>query len=278
MNSLYVMFIPKSKHINLNRSPSQLLFPMPSIIIRLLNSSHWENHLLVSPGFLSTRKNTTAHFYDSFDSLATKRKLPADKQVMLGFLRGMNTVGHYSSLVDDQMNELRANTAHCFRPGLRLDFSGTDRDHRKMVFLYSIENESSDFVHGDSSLITRSNKTAFLNSITVNAVCIGSTNFSDSSYFGGNSGGLGYGEADVVLMAPSPDKTSSDFYDIVGAFSESDLPPNFDVKPESAEVYASIREEFYSATFAKASYEGAFTEPSEYLKSMLELTIEDQFA
>lgn len=276
MNSLYLMFIPKSRRINVNRSGSSLLFPMPSIIIRLLNSSNWQNNLLVSPGYLSRTASTTKWFYDAFDSLAPAKYKKDCRKPMLGFLRGMHGEAYFTSLVDLQMNEMRKH-AHCFTPGLCLDFTGTDKDHRKMVFFYSINDDSDSFDHEQAVLITPSNREAFLNSITVNAVCIGSTNFSKTSYFGGANGNFDKGEADIVLMAPSPEKASTDFYDIVGAFSADDLPSGIrDDDSERAEVYSQIREEFFYAAFAKATYDGSFKNPHGYLKNLLELTISDQ--
>lgn len=282
MDSLYVMFIPKSKRINFNPAFSSRKFPMPSIIRRLLDSSKWENHLLVSPGYLSQNKNTTNYFYENFDVLTDYKNNVERQKPMLGFLRGMSSESHYSNLVKYQMDEL-LNNNHCFQQGLLLDISGTLADHRKMVFLYSISDESNSFAHRAKSRITSSNKKEFLNSITVNAVCIGSTNFNNTSYFRATNpsqsiiANAGYGEADVVLMATSLKSVSSNFYDLVGAFAEQDLPANngeFEQKGDG--LYSSIREEFFYATFAKATYEGGFKDPHDYLKNMLELTIDDQ--
>lgn len=80
-------------------------------------------------------------------------------------------------------------------------------DHRKMLFIFGF-NDIFDS-NPNFNILNKSNFNDFLNAITVNAIMIGSSNQSYTTYFGGPHGKADKGEADVLMFATDNDDLNS---------------------------------------------------------------------
>lgn len=190
MDGLYVWFLQKTSQKS-NEPP----YPLPRAIARLIEASGFTNDLIVSPGYLSTNQNTTKQFFLGFDNL-----IQPDHKSSVGFLRGVNGAS-FDTYLSNHKTEL-CNSTHKFEFGPEFDLTNSHRDHRKMIFLYSVPDECV-----KKSIYHKAEALEFIRSIKVNAVAIGSSNFSNTTYFGA----FDKGEADVILLAHDPDSKTSDF-------------------------------------------------------------------
>lgn len=148
----------------------------------------YKNNIIMSPGYLSKSKNSINKYLNSF-----KKQLYPKDSFNIGILNGMN--GHYKTTdgnnyvleyykhVVDGMNDIE---------WIPLKNNGLV-DHRKvMIFYTSIDGNYRPYISNSSQIID------FLNHVTVNAVLLGSSNQSFSTYFNNRSK---KGEADVFMMA-----------------------------------------------------------------------------
>ena len=106
------------------------------------------------------------------------------------------------------------------------------------------------------------NALRFASYIQVNAVAIGSSNFSKSTYFGYP---FTQGEADVILLAhDDAGSPASNFTSVIEGFSNT-------IAQRSGQT--EIVEDFPNSAFAKSIYSGGATNSHEYLSNILEETI-----
>lgn len=240
---LYYWFIPKTPKKTKSKAakgskarPAKKSFyrnnPLPNALAALLGTSDEPLNLLVSPGYLSDKLTTTKHFFDSFDSLLKKR--PNAKGVSgrfcLSFMRGMATGPQETRHLLNHWNELATNN-HSFRfcPPIftRVD---SKQNHSKILFLYTIDNGNAAQFLSDLSRMCMENistgKTEhdvveeFLKNAKVRAIVIGSSNFSDMTYFGGFKKAFSQGETDVILFESDSAGTNSSFRTIIDFFQQ----------------------------------------------------------
>ena len=235
-------------------------------VARLIRCTGFENNLLVSPGYLSTSEGTIKNFFARFDQLLTTDN---SGSIDIGFLRGMGSIAVFEGLVRLHEKELRGAAGHVmsFRPVINLET--TSKDHRKMLFFYSHDGIGY-YPNTEAEVnqrLTKQDALDFAHSITVNAIAIGSSNFSNNTYFGP----FEKGESDVILLAHDSMKRSSDFTEIISAFRAASSGND---NSGSNERSTSIAEEFPESVFSESIF--CSKEPHDYLKDILIITIEQK--
>ena len=183
MSKLQLIYIPK-----VAGEPSEF-----KIIRSLKNCMEYykgKNNILSSPGYMG-RMTSVNTFVTKF-----KEIVPPGDRVYIGYFKGltgkMNPSGS-TDIIDEFYLELLST-----RKFKKLSITIADKpDHRKMMFFFGINEDASfDFKRETLSLLT---KDRFLNSITVNAVLVGSSNQSKTTYYGGASGHADKGETDILM-------------------------------------------------------------------------------
>ncbi len=207
---------------------------------------------LLYPGYLS-RGDGVGRFYDRFGEMCTMRKAAFPNIALMGGMSGADSAAY------------RANIERLEKDGhLAGGYAGqiagaAGQDHSKVWFLYSFD----DVVEEDSRSVT--GLEGFLASITVHAVIVGSSNVSDSTYFGGRDERFTYGEMDVALIACSEsceDAVSQEEY----LSSEELLARYLGLSGGEADR---VLAEYGLTLFSKVYHIGG-SSPHRYLKSMLE--------
>ena len=186
MCKLYVSYIPKVQ----GETPD---FKIIKTLKKCMAYYSGCNNIISSPGYLSN-KTHVKDFVKEF-----KKVIPAKNKVYIGYFKGMNKLTALLGvdLIDKHYKEL-VRTGKFIK--LKMNIANK-ADHRKMMFIYGInENPTFDF---EKEVLNKSTKDKFLRSITVNAILIGSSNQSYSTYFGGAKKRADKGEADILLFVPT---------------------------------------------------------------------------
>lgn len=178
---LYIIYIPK------NQGDDAVMKP---ILKKYTNICEFQNNYICSPGFMSNTSNTINMFCMDFkDSLVKK-----NRSAYVSQFKGMNgknfLIGGGKNVYDEIIESFRR---HSFEV-IKVKEKQVNRDHRKMIFFYT-------FIHQENfkyNELNKDNYLLFLNNIDVNAILIGSTNQSYSSFFKKSSV---HGEADILMVA-----------------------------------------------------------------------------
>lgn len=187
MGKLYISYIPKVKG-------DKREFKIVSVLKKCMGYYSPNNNIMSSPGYLSHTKNVV-YFADQFKDI-----VPFGDRVFISYFTGMEKkvplLG--TTLVEQHYDELE-------RTGKfkRLNVCDANKsDHRKMMFFYGIDDYAQfNSIFNDTGMLDSGRKETFLNSITVNAVLIGSSNQSFATYYGGRGCTADKGEADVLMFA-----------------------------------------------------------------------------
>lgn len=274
---LFCWFIPKT----LQNSTIEAGFrsnPLPNALAALLGTAVEQNNLLVSPGYLSKTADTTAHFFESFDALLPSGQIGGNvtQKPRISFMRGMATKKKEDVRLGLQSNELAKNTHYFQFDCSAFRRNDSAKNHSKVVFLYNIIKESDDFFTNlsrhlmenmDSEKPIHDIVAEFTENINVNAVSVGSSNFSDRAYFGNSSKSFSCGETDVILFASNSEKSKSPFYGIVHAFGGATGGDPV-VNPGDPPWLEARLEALRRSVLSRAFYSGGMS-PSDYLKEIL---------
>lgn len=231
--------------------------PLPEAIGAILTMTKGANNLLVSPGFLSATHNTTDSFIDSLASATNGFR----NHYSIGFLRGMGKRDYFKRL---SCHEQIINSATCpLSYGPVFYLKNASEDHRKMIFIYSYRNKNlAPTIYYPRMPLTLDDAKQWLLHIQVNAIVIGSSNFSYATYFNTNGSSRERGESDLILMAHNSNNPSSNFSNIIEGFSSSASTHNY------------LQEQFSESVFAEGVFYGADDNPQAYLNDILLKTLE----
>lgn len=178
---LYIIYLPKIEKED--KRERKLL----KMLEAYSKQTGYENSIISSPGFLSTKNNTIREFLENLSRIITN-----NNKVELGFMNGMNG----NTKIKGSNKTIKE--AH-YKIMKQYNFDGIDikvlnkRDHRKMMFFFTYKNEE----HKRDVIKTKEEIDNFLDQICVNAVLIGSSNQSNVTYF---SPVATKGEADIFMF------------------------------------------------------------------------------
>jgi len=183
MKKLYISYIPKIE----GEIPD---FKIIKTLKKCMKYYSKNNNIISSPGYLS-KTNYVKDFVNEF-----KQIVPAKDKIYIGYFKGMNKLSALLgiNLIDQHYTELAA-TGRFMKLNMRI---ANKPDHRKMMFIYGIA-DGAVFDFG-TEVLDKSTRDKFLDSIIVNAVLIGSSNQSYSTYYGGKKKRADKGEADVLMF------------------------------------------------------------------------------
>lgn len=188
---MYSLYIPKYQ-----RDLASAL-RLPEELGRFMEATDYAYNLLVSPGFLSRTDKTINGFLDRLEQGLSDPK-NREKKVGLGLFHGMN--GYNSVSKGSSLTVLAAHDAALLgRSGLEkiaVDPQKRD-DHRKIIFFFKFLKEA---VWDITKSLNQGNMKDFLKQITVEAVLIGSSNFSWSTYYNAGRTLPEKGEADLLMF------------------------------------------------------------------------------
>ncbi|WP_251212551.1 hypothetical protein [Adlercreutzia murintestinalis] len=205
--------------------------PLPNALALLLYAGGFEDNLLVSPGYLSTTEARVEHFFSSFDAMFKPivGSIPTDPYV--GLLHGMANGATKKAYEALYQKELRGGN-HVFRFGPIIELDATKPNHSKVVFFYEPKSGTIEqclkryscqyFKQVAGKLSHLELIDGFLDDIDVCAASIGSSNFSDSTYFGGANKAFSYGETDTLLFAADASDAKSPYSAIVNYYASQD--------------------------------------------------------
>ncbi|MBR1454473.1 MAG: hypothetical protein IJ593_07485 [Lachnospiraceae bacterium] len=175
---LYIVYLPKKEKENIkDRKVNKML----EIYGKLTN---YQNSIIASPGYMSKTDAKISNYLQCLSNIVTNGR------IHYGIFNGMN--GHHScqrlgiSILDKHKLEM---TNYNF-----IDISinaKVTNDHRKVMCFFTFNKKR-------YKEINIKNYKTFLNDITVNAVLIGSSNQSDTTYFNQIAD---KGEADIFMFS-----------------------------------------------------------------------------
>jgi len=197
MSKLCLMYIPKVEGESTD-------FKIVKSLEKCMCYYSGKNNIISSPGYLS-RIKYVRDFVSKFKNI-----VPKGNNIFIGYFKGMNKFNSLSGscdLIDEHYMELLS--TGLFKQ-LKIKIANK-ADHRKMMFIYGIKRDSKfDF---ELEELNTKTKEKFLDSIVVNAVLIGSSNQSYSTYYGGASSRADKGETDVLMfVADKAEKLEDDMY------------------------------------------------------------------
>ena len=208
--------------------------------------------LIVSPGSLSTKKETADKLYSNiFNNSNIKYKI--------GMLNGYRSKPEYLSYFNEFCWSNGLPYPIEFSPQVNLFFgisrNITSNDHRKIIFIcepvIGIKNsrkykqcilrECFFFAFSGIDRLERKDIDSFVDDLNICGVLIGSSNFSYSTYMGGKDGRADKGEADVLMYRnPSDCVLKQEFYSLLeGNISAYDIKQK---SPEERPRYPEIPE------------------------------------
>lgn len=199
MEMLYVNYLPKIQ----GEKPD---FKIIGSLKKCMKYYNGNNNIISSPGYLSSK--TYVHdFAVEFGKL-----IPSGNKIYIGYFKGMNKISGSAviNLLDEHYIEM-------YKTGkfkkLNIKISNKS-DHRKMIFIYGIKEKASfDF---EKDVLDIKTQDKFLDSIIVNAVLLGSSNQSYSTYYGGKKGKADKGEADILLFTADREESLRDVMYVEG--------------------------------------------------------------
>lgn len=237
---MFTLFLPKVKDENLT---NRLLNKM------LKKYSEWtghENAIISSPGFLSTGANSTIDFLSSLAGLLTDNKCNTE----VGLLNGMNGAYFVRSItgLTNRNNHINNFPSNHFQE-ISLD-ANKEIDHRKMMCFFTRKEPFPKEPFPKE--IKKANLDNFLNTISVNAILLGSSNQSNKTYFNLIAD---KGEADIFLFRET-------YWSPKNKHEES-LPA---LTPDS---YSNFFAEFENSVLLKSVYGKGDSDPESFLKDIL---------
>ncbi len=173
MLKLFTVYLPKEKG---ERIKDRNVINMLKSYTQSLKIAGVDYSLITSPGYLS-RNDGIGKFYDALSDC-----LFGDS-IGVGILKGMNS----QNLIKD--HKCRLDSDKIFW-NIKLKIKEKDVDHRKMVVLYS---QKTPF----EEEICKDNYSKYLESVEVYGVFLGSSNFSNTTYFDNVAK---KGEADIFMF------------------------------------------------------------------------------
>ena len=198
--------------------------------------------LIVSPGSLSTKKETADKLYSNiFNNSNIKYKI--------GMLNGYRSKPEYLSYFNEFCWSNGLPYPIEFSPQVNLFFgisrNITSNDHRKIIFIcepvIGIKNsrkykqcilrECFFFAFSGIDRLERKDIDSFVDDLNICGVLIGSSNFSYSTYMGGKDGRADKGEADVLMYRNPSDCVLNKSFD---SLLEGNISA-YDIKQKSSE-------------------------------------------
>lgn len=221
-DKIYTLYIPKYKgsESEHHQTGYSKWWPLPREIHRYLAHTPDIKSIIVAPGFLSARDNTTLLFLNELNGLI-KTSMNGEREISVGILRGVNgfckredSAGEISGSNDVKVLKLHELGYKTLRDTIypdSVDFTWTTmapdpaqyqnikeirRDHAKLLFFIDGNLPKS----SDSGCYSHDDYKSWLGEITVKAMVIGSSNFSYQTYFGT----FDKSEADLLLFTEDP--------------------------------------------------------------------------
>lgn len=205
---MYTLYIPKYK----GDKPPHLVKNVVNAISQYCLEKKSPFGIFMAPGYLSNTEHTIQDFTSDFP-FSSLNYSPI-KNSYLGIFRGMNSQSIITLNNGQQKTILEVHSAEYQNIGnnwINLSCKAKE-DHRKMLFVFSLEDTI-------PLKIDKTNIDAFLKSVNVNFVLIGSSNQSHTTYFAPST----KGEADILLF------TEQSFLDVLYDHSQmNDIPINAD--------------------------------------------------
>ena len=224
---LYIVYLPKKEKEDIKDRK------LNKILENYSKSTKYENSIISSPGYMSKTTTTISDYLNKLSVLVAKKK------IYYGIFNGMN--GHHNcqgfSILDRHKLEMKK---YGF-VNISIDAKVTN-DHRKVMCFFTFNKK----IYKE---INFENYNAFLNVINVNAVLIGSSNQSDTSYFKPTAD---KGEADIFMF-------SDMWFD-----NQGNVHYITDIKDISNDF-----NEFEDVVITKSWYGKAHTKTNEFLKDIL---------
>lgn len=186
MGKLYISYIPKVKGDGLE-------FKIVTVLKKCMRFYSENNNIISSPGYLS-HAGSVADFADQFKDI-----VPTKDAVYISYFTG---IGNGMTPLGTTLIELHYDALESTGKFKRLNVCDANKtDHRKMMFFYGIDNyEKFNRLFENAGMLNSKVMEAFLDSITVNAVLIGSSNQSFTTYYGRGRRPADKGEADVLMF------------------------------------------------------------------------------
>lgn len=199
MEMLYVNYMPKTQ----GETPDFKIIKSLKKCMRYYNGN---NNIISSPGYLSSK--TYVHdFVDEFSKI-----IPSGNKIYIGYFKGMNKISNSAvlSLIDEHYIEMQK-TGKFEKLNMKIS---NKVDHRKMIFIYGIKEKTS--FNFQTDVLDINNQDKFLDSIIVNAILLGSSNQSYSTYYGGKNKQADKGEADILLFTSDREESLRDVMYVEG--------------------------------------------------------------
>lgn len=164
--------------------------------------------IIVSPGYLSTKPNTTRMLLN--DILLDWYQ--QDQHKLMGITAGMNGVNKQGSPINliNHWQELTNRNVRIIE-FMKSSSYATNKDHKKMVFFADFLYPECNFGRGNVT-IDISNIDMYIDKIKVKAISAGSSNFSKQTYIGNRSGTADKGEADIFMYSKEANGANSNFH------------------------------------------------------------------
>lgn len=176
---MYSLFIPKYQS-------EPVPFLITKTIKNYMKATNYKNDFIISPGFMSNKTHNIDDFVTNlYNDISCK-------EIHIGLFNGMN--GTFS------LKTISQNIREYHQDVLSKNYNvipllpNTKRDHRKIIFFF--KNKNWDYCN----TINICNYDNFINSIEMDAILIGSSNVSNTTYYAGNSKTADKGEADVFIF------------------------------------------------------------------------------
>lgn len=253
---LYTLYLPKMKGDN-----NQFLIDTIDWYSTLTKGT---NDIIVSPGYMSTTEKSILFFLESLGKLLGK----GGRDVEIGLLNGMNGSWN-NSTTKKTILQMHRDTIemNCMRRDFILKnieiCPNKKPDHRKVMVFFR-KKHMWDF----KEKLDRSNITKFLDNIDVNAVLIGSSNQSKTTYF---EPVAKKGEADIFMFAVEGDnkdeKEIIDFLNTLNAQNDS-------YKEQFSDSNNKYSELFNNCILSRSIYGKGNKKSGEFLKDILRNLLE----
>ena len=198
---LYIAYLPKTKG-----EPKESR-KINCILDWYMSITEYQYSVIAAPGYLSRGENTIKEYIKNLSDILTN----GSQNIKIGFLNGMN--GHYIStsgnIIIDEHND---NLSHNHFERIILN-PKNERDHRKMLCFYKDDKHTNE--------IKLESIDEFLKTIKVDAILIGSSNQSYTTYFNDTAS---KGEADIFMfVAPENSRIEKFIYTLKGKDYNPDI-------------------------------------------------------
>ena len=194
MSELFLTYIPKVKGESVD-------FRIVDVIKTCMKFYPNGNNIISSPGYMSKTLKSISDFVNNFQKI-----VPSKEIIRIGYLKGLTGTVKPGSLniIDEHYNKL-IGTKKFQKINIKMS---NKSDHRKMIFFFGINNTPS--FNFSSDTLNKKNVQKFLDSISVNAILLGSSNQSYNTYYGGSVKKADKGEADILMFIEDNINQSND--------------------------------------------------------------------